>query len=160
MSAEDWFVPGGATIVDGGKLRLRPPEDWRRDIIVVHRAPPSMNSNQIRSSWRGFHAEKKDWQEELGMLLIIAKVPRRNQRAIAGAFMRFNTRQRRDPGNYSSLLNKALGDALVISNQTPEELRYIPDDDQPHYFFGGIEIEEELGPPRTTFYLYTQPKED
>jgi hypothetical protein len=154
---DDWVIPGGALFADNERpIRLRPPDSYRRDILEIARCPPSMNANRIRSHWRGFHTVKKSWQGEIAWLLLEARVPRHNQRAIAGAFMRFPTRARRDPGNYAGLLSKSLGDALVVSLQTPVELRYIPDDDSPHYFFGGVEFQSEPGPPRTLIYLYTQ----
>jgi hypothetical protein len=144
-----WSVPG-AVAVDGS---------WRRDILELGRTPPSMNANQIRSSWRGFHRQKKSWQDDIGLLLLAAGLPRGNRAAVAGATMRFPVRARRDPPNYLGLLSKALGDALVVSLQTPKCQRFIPDDDGPHYTFVGVAFEPELGPARTLIHLYTQPEE-
>jgi hypothetical protein len=64
-------------------------EGWQRAELVLPRTPPSMNDNAIRSHWRGFHTEKKSWQEEIGQLLMLARLPRNGERAIAGARMRF-----------------------------------------------------------------------
>ena len=160
--AEDWYVPGGAVVDESGKVKLRlvPPTTWVRQIMQIPRTPPSMNNNEIRSHWTGYQKEKKSWQAEIALLLMAAQVQRGGfQRAIAGAFIRFSDRSVRDTGNYAGLLNKALGDALVISPDWPEYKRYIPDDDAAHYYFGGVEFESERGSPRTTFYLYLQPKE-
>ena len=160
---EDWLIPGGAVIDDTRevKLRLRPPPDWTRLILEVPRTPPSMNNNEIRSHWTGFHEHKKNWQAEIALLFMANQLRRGGyRRAIAGAFMRFPDRSVRDTGNFAGLLNKALGDALVIAPDMPKGKRYIPDDDRLHYFFGGVEIEDEPGPARTRLYIYLQPKED
>lgn len=160
--AEDWVVPGGAVIDDSGqvKLRLVPPVTWARQIIEIPRTPPSMNNNEIRSHWTGYQKEKKSWQAEIALVLMAAQLPRGGfQRAIAGAFLRFGDRSVRDTGNFAGLLNKALGDALVISPDWPRHKRYIPDDDGAHYHFAGVEFDPERGDPRTTIYLYLQPKE-
>lgn len=159
--ASDWFVPGGPVLDDSGqRLRLRPPPGWTRQVIEIPRVPPSMNNNEIRSHWTGFQKEKKSWQAEIALMLMAAQLPRGGyERAIAGAFLRFETRSIRDSGNFTGLLAKALGDALVIGPDWPRRKRYIPDDDESHYHFGGVEFESESGPPRTTVYLYLQPKE-
>lgn len=161
--AEDWIVPGGAVIDESRqvKLRLHPPPDWHRLILEVARTPPSMNNNEIRSHWTGFHEHKKGWQAEIALLFMANQLRRGGyQRAIAGAFLRFPDRSVRDSGNFAGLINKALGDALVIDPHMPRGKRYIPDDDGQHYYFGGVEFEPDTGPPRTTIYLYLQPKED
>ena len=159
---ENWFVPGGAVIDDAGRvLRLRPPTTWARHVLEIPRVPPSMNNNEIRSHWTGFQEHKKSWQAEIALMFMAAQLPRGGfERAIAGAFLRFPTRSIRDTGNFAGLLNKALGDALTVSPDWPRHKRYIPDDDAAHYYFGGVEFEPDRGPPRTTFYVYLQPKED
>lgn len=153
---DDWFVPG-ALINEGDRIiRLRPNEDWPRFILEVRRRPSSMNSNVGRGHWTVFRRDKKSWQEEIAMELMVAGVKRRGyQRAVAGAFIRFDRHFSRepDPGNYATLVNKALGDALV-------EYGAIPDDDAAHYVFGGVEFEDEIGPARTRIFVYLQPKEE
>jgi hypothetical protein len=126
------------------------PEGWDRAELVLPRTPPSMNNNQIRSHWRGFHIEKKSWQEEIGQLLMLARMPRNGERAIAGARMRFPKGGRRDSGNFKGVVEKALGDALV-------EGRYIPDDDDQRYVFTGVEFEDERGADQTVIVVFTQP---
>jgi hypothetical protein len=126
------------------------PEGWDRAELVLPRTPPSMNNNQIRSHWRGFHIEKKSWQEEIGQLLMLARLPRNGERAIAGARMRFPKGGRRDSGNFKGVVEKALGDALV-------EGRYIPDDDDQRYVFTGVEFEDERGADQTVIVVFTQP---
>lgn len=155
MENDDWFVPGAKLVESDERIiRLRPSPTWRKDVIEVRRRAISKNDNQIRSHWSGFQREKKAWQQEIELVLMTLRTPRDNQRAIAGAFVRFERRPPRPPdsGNYADLINKALGDALVNYGA-------IPDDDDAHYIFGGVEFEEEIGSARTTIWLYTQPKE-
>lgn len=148
-------LPGGR-----GLITIVPPGDWRRDEIVLDgMVPPSMNTNKIRSHWRGFHTEKKKWEQRIQTELMVIGLPRGNQRAIAGARLRFPKRAaRRDAGNFQGIIEKALGDALAY-RLDPIDRRYIPDDDAVRYFFTGVEFEEEVGPARTTIVLFTQPKE-
>lgn len=150
---DDWFVPGAFIDEGDRKIRLHPNPNWPRFILEVRRRPLSMNTNVGHGHWSGFHGAKKGFQEEITTELMVAGVSRRGyQRAVAGAFIRFNRRFSRnpDPGNYATLVNKALGDALV-------EYGAIPDDDAPHYVFGGVEFEDEIGPARTRIYVYLQP---
>lgn len=157
MTTADRLLPGGP-IIDGGggRLRLVAPPSWRRVEIDLPRLPPSMNDNQIRSHWRGFQAEKKSWQTEIELLLMTTAVRRESyQRAMAGALMRFPPRrhgQRKDPPNFAHVVNKALGDALV-------NYRAIPDDNDSHYYFGGVEFEAAAGADRTRIVVFLQPKE-
>lgn len=131
---------------------LLAPEGWDRAELVIPRTPPTMNSNQIRSHWRGFHTEKKSWQEEIGQLLMLARLPRNGERAMAGARMRFPDVGRRDSGNFKGVVEKALGDALVAG-------RWIPDDDDKRFVFAGVEFESDRGANQTTIVVFTQPKE-
>jgi hypothetical protein len=147
-----WHVPGGPTIADGTRERFVPPLDWRREIFDVWRVPPSMNTNEIRSHWRGFQKHKKDWESEIRTLLMMRRIPPHSyQRAIAGAIIRFPKRAaRRDSGNFAGVVEKALGDAL-------QTMRVIPDDDDKHYHFAGVEFAEEIGAPRTWIHLFLCP---
>ncbi len=148
-------MPGGPVVATNGRrLRIMPPEGWVWHEIDVPRVPPSMNNNEIRSSWRGFQTLKKDWQSEVELMLMVHDIKREAyQRAIAGAWMRFDVRAgRRDSGNYSSLISKALGDAL-------DNYRAIPDDDDLHFFFTGTEFEGVTGTPRTRFVIALQPND-
>jgi hypothetical protein len=126
------------------------PEGWSRAEFEIPRTPPSMNTNAIRSHWRGFHREKKAWEDEIGFMLMAALLPRLGERAIAGCKMRFPRRGRRDSGNFKGVVEKALGDALVAGG-------WIPDDDAARYVFVGVEFEDETGPNRTTIVVFTQP---
>jgi hypothetical protein len=158
---EGWYVPGGACIGEGVYLHIVPPDNWQRVIIDIPRVPASMNTNAIRSHWSGFQEHKKAWQDELAGELLLRREVRRGgyERALAGAFLRFPKRaKKRDTGNFSLLLEKALGDALQLDQRMPVDMKFIPDDDAHHYYFGGVEFEEETGPARTLVYLFLQPK--
>lgn len=157
-TSDDWFIPGGAfTPQPELTIRLRPPKEWRRIEIVLPRVAPSMNENVMRGRGRDFQALKKEWQSEIEILLMerraIQTMPVGGyQRAAAGCFMRFRARkERRDSPNFRPLVDKALGDALV-------NFGLIPDDDDLHYFFGGVEIDPDTGPVRTIIWIYLQPQ--
>lgn len=164
---DGWFLPGGAVIDDSRdvKLRLRPPPDWHKVEIEIPHTPPSMNSNVGRGHWRAFHEAKKEWQGYIAAELMRLQARQRikkgaYQRAIAGAFIQFAARaNRRDTGNYRTILDKALADALIVDNRMPRPLRYIPDDDAAHFYFGGVEFEPDRGPDRTLIWVFLQPKE-
>src|SRR5689334_18335240 len=114
---DNWFIPGGAYVTDDVKLRLRPPQSWHKVELEIPRVPPSMNVNEIRSHWSGFQKQKKSWQEEIGLMLMAQRVQRHGYlRALAGGFLRFPRKAaQRDTNNFTTLLTKALGDALGSS---------------------------------------------
>lgn len=111
--------------------------------------PPSMNTNVGKGSWRPFHNAKKRWQGLFGMLLLKERVPRGATKVKARAHLRFRVRRRRDEGNFRTILEKALGDALqtvgVISDDTPA-----------HFEFTEVIFEEERGPNRTQITLIVE----
>jgi hypothetical protein len=156
-SDDDWYVPGGPLMSSGERMRIIPPTDWRKVEIELHRVPPSKNTNAIRSHWTGYQEAKKSWQHEIEVLLMAQGnegLIKGYQVAMVGGFLRFPVaNKRRDAGNFTDVLDKACGDALVNYGA-------IPDDDPGHYFFGGVEIEPEPGPPRTRLWIYLQPPED
>jgi hypothetical protein len=157
---DSWFVPGGAVIDESRqvKLRLRPPETWLKVELRLPRVAPSMNTNVTRGRGQEFQRLKKEWQAEIEVELMIARSKRpalykSYQRALAGCFMRFAiARQHRDAPNFEPLVAKALGDAL-------QNFGAIPDDDSLHFFFGGVEIDQERGADRTLIWIYLQPQE-
>lgn len=120
--------------------------------------PPSLNQVGSRGASTNAHwaftKAKQDWQGTLEQVLMLARVPReRAHMAVAGATMRFPTpNTKRDSGNFSTLLEKALGDALVT-------YRAIPDDTARQFWFTGVEFEREKGPKRTTIVLWLIEKE-
>lgn len=130
------------------------PADWDRFSILIPRTPPSMNDNEIRSHWTGFQKHKKSWQEEIEQMAMVSRIPRGYSRAIAGAIMRFPSRAaRRDSGNFASVVEKALGDALANGG-------WLHDDDAARFLFVGVEFEDELGPPRTELVVFTHEEEE
>lgn len=113
--------------------------------LVYDDVPPSMNTNTIRSNWRGFHNHKKRWQELLGMLLLKEQVPKGAAHVHATATIQFRVKRKRDEGNFRGLIEKALGDALqavgVIADDTPE-----------FYEFGAVVLADD-GINRTTIVI-------
>jgi hypothetical protein len=104
--------------------------------------PPSLNRVGSRGSHWAYDDKKRQWQTDLGLLLMAAKLPRGLERVEASASLRFPTVKRRDEGNFSWMLEKALGDALT-------EGRWLKDDQAGMYSFTGITFEDELGPKRS-----------
>lgn len=122
---------------------------WDRHEVEVRRPVKSFNRLGTRGSNFAFRDEKQALQEEIGRELMVKGVPRGYQRAIAGASMRFDKdASRRDSGNYTPLLEKALGDALANGG-------WIPDDDATRFCFVGVEFEDDVGPSRVTIVVFT-----
>jgi hypothetical protein len=107
-----------------------------RHWLIYDDVPPSMNTNAIRSNWRGFHKHKKHWQGLLGMLLLKEQVPRGATHVRANAALQFKVRRKRDEGNFRVLIEKALGDAL-------QEVGVIADDTPEFYEFGTVALLDE-----------------
>lgn len=108
--------------------------------------PPSFNQvGHTGNRWAWTRA-KKEWQQRLEVLLMQTGMPRNWSRIEAFAVLRFPTRRRRDEGNYRTLLEKALGDALVNG-------RWLPDDTPEHFAFLRVAFANEPGPHRTTIHL-------
>jgi hypothetical protein len=110
--------------------------------------PPSFNKvGHTGNRWTWTRA-KKEWQETLETALLAYRVPRGLDSVRVTARLRFPQRRKRDEGNFRTLLEKCLGDALVnggwLSDDTPDEFE-----------FGRVVFEEETGPARTTLILET-----
>lgn len=117
-------------------------------LLHIPRTPPSMNTNKIRSHWRGFHTAKKEWQRELEQLFMAVGVPRpiRSEGPVeASVTLRFPMRRRRDSENFRPLLSKALGDALVNGG-------WLTDDTDQDWWLR-LSISQEIGSPQTTVEL-------
>lgn len=112
--------------------------------LIVDATPPSLNQIGYRSHWAVGRRHKRQWQNDLAVLLMARGVPRGLQRVEASAVLTFPTRRRRDEGNFRVLLEKALGDALV-------EGGWLPDDTAQHFTFGAVTF--ALGHPRTAVAL-------
>jgi Holliday junction resolvase RusA-like endonuclease len=98
--------------------------------LALPRVPPSINTNAVRSHWRGFHSAKKKWQADLEVLLLAARLPRpipASGPVLVDVVLRFPDRRRRDSENFRPVLSKALGDALVnggwLHDDTDEDWR-------------------------------------
>jgi hypothetical protein len=110
--------------------------------IWIGDTPPSLNVVAGRR-WDWVKAKRR-WQTDLGVLLMAEQLPRHLHRVEASAVLTFPTRRRRDEGNFRSLLEKSLGDALV-------EGGWLDDDTPDRYRFGVVTFAE--GAARTTIAL-------
>jgi hypothetical protein len=90
--------------------------------------PPSFNKVGHTGNRWGWSREKKKWQEMIELMLIVEKVPRGLSYVQASATLRFKINRKRDEGNYRTILEKCLGDALTnggwLSDDTPDEFRF------------------------------------
>jgi hypothetical protein len=110
--------------------------------LNLNDVPPSLNRIGMRGSHWATTEKKKQWQHDLGFMLMAEKLPRGLERVTATASLRFPKANRRDEGNFSWLLEKALGDAL-------QEGGWLQDDTPDQYRFRGLVFEAERGPKRT-----------
>jgi hypothetical protein len=117
-----------------------------RKMLIIDQTPPSLNTI-AQTNWHRWYREKRAWQTILESYLMASNTKRGlySGCTVHGS-LRFPTRRRRDEGNFRSLLEKALGDALVNG-------RWIPDDTFSHYRFGRLSFEDEVGPNRTSILL-------
>lgn len=104
--------------------------------VLVHPVtPPSFNKvghSGCRWAWT---REKKKWQEDFETLLMAASVPRGLSKVEVSAVLSFPTKRRRDEGNYRTLLEKCLADALVNGG-------WLPDDTPEFFTFGRVSFEK------------------
>lgn len=112
--------------------------------ITILQVPPSLNRVGSRGHWSQFHKRKKGWQQLLeGHLLegtAMDKFPARCVKVTVSGRLEFRHNRRRDEGNYRTLLEKALGDALVGNPAQWPEGRWLPDDTPEHYLFNRLEL--------------------
>lgn len=104
--------------------------------------PKSLNKVGSRGSHFAFHREKKSWEGMITIALLEVKVPKGLERVEAKALLHPPTAHRRDEGNYRTMLEKALGDAL--------QLGWIPDDDPDHFAFRELRFGEKAKKPGLT----------
>ena len=123
------------------------PNFWRLEVEAVMTypdTPPSFNAiGHSGSRWKWTRA-KKDWQENMEVLLMAGKVPRGLRKVTARAVLSFPTKRRRDTVNYRTILEKCLGDALVNG-------RWLEDDTPNEFVFIGVTFAE--GPKQTKLIL-------
>lgn len=108
--------------------------------------PPSMNTNVGKGSWRNFHREKKKWEGIFGMLCLKERVPKNCTVVKAKIFLRFRVTRKRDPGNFRTLIEKALGDAL-------QTVGIIPDDTAAYFEVEEVVLAMAPGPALTSVTL-------
>lgn len=90
--------------------------------------PPSFNVVGHTGNRWTWTKEKRRWQENIEMGLMVEQVPRGMAFVKANATIRFPDSRKRDVVNYRTILEKCLGDALVnggwISDDTPDEFHF------------------------------------
>lgn len=118
----------------------------RTYILEWASTPPSLNDVGYRTHWAVNRKIKLVWQDILVALMWEQKVKRPMRHAQATMRLRFPTKRQRDEGNFRVMVEKALGDALVIG-------QYIPDDTPEHYTFGPVQFEPDPGPKLTRIWL-------
>lgn len=125
-------------------------------VLAIPRTPRSFNAVGARGGYRAFHKEKRAWEDELALTLMVEGLPQVPQlsHVTASAVLRFKSNRTRDEGNFRVLLEKALGDALRGHPPTAwPQGRWLPDDDPAHYTFRGVTFSPDLGPARTLLTL-------
>lgn len=125
------------------------PRVW---VLQLATTPASLNAVGSRGEVRAWHRAKTFLQTDLGKLLMVEQVPRGLRAVHARAELRFPLRRGRDEGNYRSILEKALGDALVAGG-------WLPDDTPDRYRFGELVFAPEVGEHQTLIEL-TEPAGD
>jgi hypothetical protein len=114
-------------------------EVWLGDV------PPSLNELGARGSSRQFHRVKKQWQRDIELVLMASQLSKANESLEVQATLRFPTSRGRDTGNFQSLLEKAVGDALQnggwLVNDTAECFRFT------------LQFAPENGSKRTTLQI-------
>lgn len=121
-------------------------EVYRQISLEYADTPPSMNTNVGKGHWRNFRDEKKRWEGIFCGRLMQARPPKGALHVKASATLRFPSRRKRDEGNFRTIIEKAVGDAL--------QLMGVIEDDGPEFFeFERVVFEEECGPARTVVNL-------
>lgn len=109
----------------------------KRTFELIHYATPkSLNAGGAgsRRHWGAAYREKRFWQNEAAVALLVMKVPKGMSFCTMSAMMRWKHRRRRDPENYSAPLVKPYADELVKAG-------YLPDDTDEFFRFAGLTFE-------------------
>lgn len=115
--------------------------------------PPSLNRMATRGNRFAVRSAKRSLQNDLTLMLLAERVPEPLTLVKASAELRFAQRRRRDPGNFSWLLEKALGDALA-PHDTNAPHRWLPDDTAEYFVFcAPVTIAADPGRPYTRVSL-------
>lgn len=101
-------------------------------VLEIPGTPKSLNAVGFHSHWSVGLREKKKWEEMIGVALMVERVPRGLVSVSASAELHFETRRRRDVGNFAAILDKALGDILQKWG--------LPDDTPEFYSFGTVQL--------------------
>lgn len=117
-----------------------------RATLSIPGVPPSFNAVGLHSHWTAGRKAKQDWQQWLSIALMEQRVARGLKSVSATATLRFKQRRRRDEINFATVLNKALGDALV-------EGGWLEDDTPDLYRFGRVELMAPCERPETIVVL-------
>lgn len=108
--------------------------------------PKSLNAVGSRGSRFAFHREKKTWEGMCMIALNESKVPRGLARVDATAVLHPPTSHKRDEGNFRTILEKALGDALQLGG-------HLADDSSDFFSFGRLSFAEKRKPAETIITL-------
>lgn len=105
--------------------------------ITILKTPPSLNQVGSRGQGIVYWKHKKGWQRMLEGELTFGTasdvLPQRVDRVTVTGRMEFKTNRRRDEGNFRSVVEKALGDALTNGGR-------LDDDTGERYQFGELEL--------------------
>jgi hypothetical protein len=98
-------------------------------VVALPDTPPSFNEVGHTGNRWAWTKAKKLWQRDMETGLMVNQVPRGLVSVTAAAILHFPTKRRRDEGNYRTLLEKCLGDALVnggwLDDDTPDQFRFM-----------------------------------
>jgi hypothetical protein len=115
-----------------------------RVAVAIPETPPSLNQ-WLSRHWRVRDREKRALELVIHAHLVKAGFVGRYERIEAEVVFRFPDRRKRDTGNYSSTLEKCLGDVL--------KGRWIADDDAQRFYMRSARISEQRGPAETLLVI-------
>ena len=113
-------------------------------------APPSMNSGNHSMHPQAYQALKHAWQDALKASLDASGLPRGLARVTVEGMVGFPTLANRDQGNHRWMIEKALGDTLVVGGWLPDD-RFYPD---AIYEFGGLSAVHDKGRSWTRLMIF------
>ena len=126
--------------------------------ITIPQTPPSLNRIGARGNPRMFHRRKKGWQQllegELMYGVVSDAMPARIERVTVTGRLEFRLNRRRDTLNFQTLIDKALGDALVGDPRVWPDGHWLADDTPDRYRFERLEIVGGCEDERTILDLH------
>lgn len=106
-----------------------------------------LSKNKLdHAHWSKVRQEKQAWEGHCLVALLHNRVPKGLSHVHATAELRFPTLRRRDEGNFRTMLEKALGDALQGGG-------WLADDTPDFFTFGELVFSAERGEPLTRLVL-------